>query len=65
VGGLDSLGFWQHPDFGARFGWYRDVAANRRPAKFLIARAIPVAQPLDAREPDLWRELEAKTAAFL
>ena len=40
MGGLDSLGFWWHPDFGAEFGWYRDVAANRKPAKFLIARAI-------------------------
>ncbi len=65
MGGLDSLGFWRHPDFGAGFGWYRDVAANRKPAKFLIARAIPLAWPLDAPEPDLWRELEVKTAAFL
>ena len=63
--GLDGFGFWRHPDFGAEFGWYRDVAANRKPAKFLIARAIPVAHSLDAPEPDIWRELGAKTSAFL
>ena len=65
MGSLDSLGFWRHPDFRAGFDWYRDVAANRKPAKFLIARAVPVEAPLDAPEETLWRELERATAKFL
>jgi putative pyruvate formate lyase activating enzyme len=65
MSGLDGLSFWQHPDFRAGFGRYRDVAANRRPAKFLLARAIAIGTPLDAPEDALWRELNAKTQAFL
>ncbi|HKC42193.1 MAG TPA: radical SAM protein [Burkholderiales bacterium] len=65
MGGLDGFGFWRHPDFGAGFGWYRDVAANRKPAKYLIARSIGLDAPLDAPEDVLWRELERRTAEFL
>jgi putative pyruvate formate lyase activating enzyme len=65
MSGLDGLGFWRHPDFRAGFERYRDVAANRKPAKFLLARAIAVDAPLDASEDALWRELEAKTPAFV
>ena len=45
--------------------WYRAVADNLRPAKFRIARHIPVAVRLDAPEDELWEELDAKTADFL
>jgi putative pyruvate formate lyase activating enzyme len=65
MGGIDSLGFWRHPDFQAGFGWYRDVAANRKPAKFLIARSVAVEAQLDSPEDALWRELEPKTGTFL
>src|SRR5262245_62455889 len=65
MGGLDGLGFWRHPDFGAGFGWYRDVAANRKPAKFLIARSVPVDLPRETPEAALWLELERRTPEFL
>jgi putative pyruvate formate lyase activating enzyme len=65
MSGLEGLGFWRHPDFAAGFERYRDVAANRRPAKFLLARAIAVDTPLDADEDALWHELDAKTPDFL
>ena len=45
--------------------WYRAVADNRAPAKFRIARRVPVAVALDAPEEELWAELDAKTPAFL
>jgi len=64
MGSLDGLGCWRHPDFRSGFSWYRDVAANRKPAKFLIARAISLDIPLDADEEALWRELESKTTEF-
>jgi len=63
--GLDGLTFWRHPDFRTGFERYRHVAANRRPAKFLLARAIEVDTALDAPEDALWRELKAKTPGFL
>jgi putative pyruvate formate lyase activating enzyme len=65
MGGFEAFGFWRHPDFQAGFGWYRDVAANRRPAKYLIARAVPAGVPVDAPEADLWRELDRATGRFL
>jgi putative pyruvate formate lyase activating enzyme len=65
MGGIDDLGVWRHPDFQTGFGWYRDVCADRKPAKFLLARAVPVDGPLDASEGDLWRELERATGTFL
>jgi len=63
--GLDGLTFWRHPDFRTGFERYRDVAANRRPAKFLLARAIEIDTALDAPEDALWRELKAKTPGFV
>jgi putative pyruvate formate lyase activating enzyme len=65
MGGIDGFGFWRHPDFRAGFGWYRDVSANRKPAKFRLARTVPVGAPLDAPEEVLWTELERGTHAFL
>jgi len=65
MNGLDGFGFWRHPDFRLRFERYRDVAANRKPAKFLLARAIGVDTPLDATEDALWNELDTKTSAFI
>ncbi|MER3405854.1 MAG: pyruvate formate lyase activating enzyme, partial [Chloroflexota bacterium] len=63
---LERLAIWQHPDLKDRLQWYRQVADNRRPAKFRIARAIPVDCSLvDASEEELWAELEAKTPVFL
>jgi putative pyruvate formate lyase activating enzyme len=63
---FDRLPVWQAEDLRGRLEWYRAVAANRRPAKFRIARHVPVAVALDeAPEETLWRELEAKTPVFL
>jgi putative pyruvate formate lyase activating enzyme len=63
---LERLAIWQHPDLKDRLQWYRQVADNRRPAKFRIARAIPVdCSPAEASEEELWAELEAKTPVFL
>jgi putative pyruvate formate lyase activating enzyme len=62
---LDTLSFWQEPDFRGRMGWYREVAANRLPAKFRICAALPGGVALDQPEEALWRALEAGTEAFL
>ena len=55
---FDRLGVWSDPATRQRLGWYREVAANRRLAKFRIAATIPLERGLDAAEPDLWVELE-------
>jgi putative pyruvate formate lyase activating enzyme len=64
-GDLDSLSIWRHPELDGQMPWYRAVAGNRAPAKFLIARRIPVGVALDSPEEALWAELEARTRPFL
>lgn len=54
---FDNLWIWKDDAIAASLGWYREVAANRRPAKFRIARTVPVTlMPGEASEEMLWRE---------
>ena len=64
--GFDQLWFWSDPAIADALGWYRAVANNRRPAKFRIARTLPVEVSLEkAPEEALWEELERLTPVFL
>ena len=66
MGGLDGLSVWAEDDLRRKLLWYRQVSANRMPAKFRIAAHIPVGLSLDEPSEDaLWEELEAKTPVFL
>jgi putative pyruvate formate lyase activating enzyme len=63
---LEQLWVWRDPGLARSLGWYAAVAANRKPAKFRIAAAIPASLPLaEAPEPALWKELERLTPVFL
>jgi putative pyruvate formate lyase activating enzyme len=62
---FDRLWVWQEPALAGSLGWYRQVAANRMPAKFVIAATIPVAVPMSAAEEDLWVELDRLAPIFL
>jgi putative pyruvate formate lyase activating enzyme len=62
---LSSISIWREPDLKGLMPWYRAVADNLSPAKFLIGRRVPVSVPLDAPEEDLWAELDARTPQFL
>lgn len=62
---FDALSFWREADFRGCMGWYREVAANRLPAKFRICAALPAGIALDAPEEELWRALQAGTEDFL
>ncbi len=63
---FDQLWIWDDPATRVSLGWYRAVAANRKPAKFRIARTIPVALPLaECSEEQLWHELDRRTPVFL
>ena len=63
---FDQLWVWQDAALAESLGWYRDVASNRKPAKFRVAGTIPVAVALDdAPEDALWRELDRLTPLFL
>lgn len=62
---LSNLRIWREHDLKGLMPWYLAVADNRAPAKFRIARRIPVAVALDAPEEELWAELERKTPQFL
>ncbi len=63
---FDDLWVWDDPALALCLRWYRDVAANRKPAKFRIAATLPVEVDLAAAaEADLWAELERLTPRFL
>ncbi len=63
---FDALWVWNDPALSGSLRWYRDVAANRRPAKFRIAATIPLALvPHEHCESDLWAELARLTPVFL
>ncbi len=63
---FDALPAWTDPALARSLSWYRDVSANRKPAKFRIAGTLPVAlSPDEASEEELWAELERLTPVFL
>ena len=52
---FDQLWVWDDPAIAESLGWYLDVAENRMPAKFRLARTVPVAITVDqATEEALW-----------
>ena len=63
---LEQLAIWREADLRGQLAWYRQVADNRRPAKFRIAQHIPVDVALtEAPEAALWEALAATTPVFL
>jgi putative pyruvate formate lyase activating enzyme len=63
---FDQLWVWSDPAIAGSMAWYRDVATNRKPAKFRIARTIPLTvDPERDAEAALWAELERLTPVFL
>src|SRR5918992_991812 len=58
---FDQLWVWNDPAIAGQLGWYRDVAGNRKPAKFRIAATIPLEVRLDAPGDVLWGELHRLT----
>jgi len=63
---FDQLWIWDDQATASSLGWYRAVAANRKPAKFRIARTVPVSLSLaDCPEDELWNEIERLTPLFL
>jgi putative pyruvate formate lyase activating enzyme len=65
MGGFNELAFWQAPEFRGRMQWYRAVADNRLPAKYLIAARVPAGCALDMPESELWAAFTPATAVFL
>jgi uncharacterized Fe-S radical SAM superfamily protein PflX len=65
MGGFNELAFWRAPDFRGRMQWYRAVADNRLPAKYLIAARVPAGCTLDAPEEQLWQAFDAAGRDFL
>lgn len=63
---FDALWVWDDPTLAHRLDWYRQVAVNRLPAKFLLARRIPVRGSFEAlTEEQLWTELDELTPDFV
>ncbi len=66
---IGDLWIWHDSQLSDHLSWYRDVADNRRPAKFRIAASTPVAQTHqdleEASEASLWTELDRLTSEFM
>jgi putative pyruvate formate lyase activating enzyme len=63
---LSDLAIWQDAQMRGTLPWYRQVADNLMPAKFRIARCMPVEISLsETSEDGLWQELETRTSDFL
>jgi putative pyruvate formate lyase activating enzyme len=63
---LSDVAIWQDAEMRGQLPWYRLVADNLMPAKFLIARCVPIEVSLEeTSEEVLWKELETKTPEFL
>ena len=63
---FDRLSVWGDPAITEHLAWYREVAGNRKPAKFRIAATIPLSLvPDEATEDALWGELARLTPEFL
>lgn len=61
---FERLWIWER--VGERLPWYFAVATNKRPAKYLLARRVPVEASLgDASTEALWQEHERATQRFL
>jgi len=65
MAGFNELPVWRAADLRGRMQWYRAVADNRLPAKYLIAARVPAACALSAPEAELWQAFDAATRAFL
>jgi putative pyruvate formate lyase activating enzyme len=66
MGQLDRLQIWNDPALRAALSWYREVAENRRPAKFRIAATLPsTIDPDTASEDLLWAEVDRLTPVFV
>ncbi len=64
--GFDGLSAWSDMALARPLAWYRDVATDRRPAKFLIAGTVAASVDLGKTpEAGLWRELDRLTPIFL
>src|SRR5262245_43884867 len=63
---LGKLTIWNDPAIRSALAWYRDVAENRRPAKFRIAATVATElDPAAGAEEALWAEFDRLTPIFL
>ncbi len=66
IAALSNVAIWQGPEMRGALAWYRQVADNLMPAKFRIARCVPVEISLaEPSEEVLWQEFETRTPEFL
>ncbi|MDJ0837172.1 MAG: radical SAM protein [Acidobacteriota bacterium] len=62
---FDNLWVWNDPQIRHRTAWYREVAANRMPARYLIASRVAVDVDPASEETELWSAFDRATQTFL
>ena len=61
----DSLLVWRSEEVRERLSWYYEVMKDRKPAKYLICKRIPVEVNLtEASEEELWEEHKRAAESF-
>ncbi|RLE51904.1 MAG: pyruvate formate lyase-activating protein [Candidatus Methanomethylicota archaeon] len=61
----DSLLVWRSEEVKERLSWYYEVMKDRKPAKYLICKRIPVEVNLtEASEEELWEEHKRAAESF-
>ncbi|MHA2090216.1 MAG: radical SAM protein [Candidatus Kariarchaeaceae archaeon] len=66
IAGFNQLEIWDDPKVSENLKWYTQVADNEMPAKYLIARRIPIKESYkEIEEDELWEEHYKATEEFL
>jgi putative pyruvate formate lyase activating enzyme len=61
----DALLAFEDEGVKKALGRYVEVSTNRKPAKFLMAKAIPISVELAASEEELWKEHDSRIKEFV
>ncbi|MDI6654559.1 MAG: radical SAM protein [Candidatus Hydrothermarchaeota archaeon] len=61
----DALLAFEDEGVKKALGRYVEVSTNRKPAKFLMAKAIPTSAELAASEEELWKEHDSRIKEFV
>jgi len=60
----DAVKVWENKEVKARLSRYYDIMGNKRIAKYLIAKKVPISINLEASTDQLWKEHDKVSVIF-